>query len=189
MAGSWRAIVIGGSAGATSVIVDVLAPLRPGFPLPIVVCSHLHAADDGAHARYIASRSGLEVVEAQDKQALEPGVVHVAPADYHLLIERDGSLALSTAAKVHWSRPSIDVLFESAAYAFTTALVGILLSGASEDGAAGLRAIRDLGGHTIAQDPATAKHPEMPQAAIRSLAAAVVASPPEIERFAATLQR
>lgn len=185
---AWQAIVIGGSAGGTKVLIQVLSVLPSDYRLPIFVCTHLHVTDDGGYARQLDADLALTVIEAYDKQPLGPGVVHIAPANYHLLIERSRTLALSTTAKVHWARPSIDVLFESAAYVFTTSLVGILLSGANEDGAAGLRIIRDLGGLTIAQDPATAEQPTMPQAAIERQAAARVLSPPEIQKLVAGLQ-
>lgn len=187
MADSWQAIVIGGSAGGTQVLLALLSVLPPDYQLPILVCAHLHVSDDGVYARQLDAHSALTVIEVCDKQPIEPGVVHVAPANYHLLVERSRTLALSTTAKVHWARPSIDVLFESAAHVFTTSLVGILLSGANDDGAAGLCIIRDLGGLTIVQDPATAEQPEMPRAAIERRAAGRVLSPPEIQTLVVQL--
>lgn len=116
-------------------------------------------------------RSALRVQEAEDKEALMPGHAYFAPADYHLLLEPDLTVSLSAEDKVRFSRPSIDVLFESAALACRSRLVGILLSGAGDDGAAGLCRIREQGGLTVVQDPAGAEHPAMPQAALDALAA------------------
>ena len=180
-----KAIVVGSSAGGRDVLVGVLSSLAPDFPLPILICSHLHASNDGLYVEQMDQRSALTVTEARDKQPIEPGMVYVAPPNYHLLVERDRTLALSTAEKVQWSRPSIDVLFESAAYVFTASLVGILLSGANDDGAVGLGIIRELGGLTIVQDPSTAEHPEMPRAAVERKAASKVLSPEEIRDFVA----
>ena len=117
-------------------------------------------------ADVIGRSSALAVKDAEDKEEVRPGYAYFAPPNYHLLEERNGSLALSVDGKVNWSRPSIDVLFESAVYAFAPALIGVILTGASSDGARGIRLIKEHGGLTIAQDPVTAAHPEMPQAAI-----------------------
>jgi two-component system chemotaxis response regulator CheB len=118
----------------------------------------------------------MKVVEAEDKQAIEAGTVYVAPPGYHLLVEKDRSLSLSNEEEVHYSRPSIDVLFESAADAYGDKLVGIVLTGANDDGAAGLRAVVEAGGTAIVQQPALAYSPVMPQAALRACPAAQVMS-------------
>jgi len=159
-------IAVGGSAGAWEVLVDVLATLPPTLPAAVVVVVHLPADTDHRFVESLGAGCALPVVEAEDKMPVAPATVYVAPADYHLLFERDGTLALSADAPVHFSRPSIDVLFDSLADAFGTRGCGILLSGASADGAAGLAAISRRGGLTWVQSPETARVPLMPQQAL-----------------------
>ena len=159
-------IAVGGSAGAWEVLVDVLATLPPTLPAAVVVVVHLPADTDHRFVESLGAGCALPVVEAEDKMPVAPATVYVAPADYHLLFERDGTLALSADAPVHFSRPSIDVLFDSVAEAFGTRGCGILLSGASADGAAGLAAISRRGGLTWVQSPETARVPLMPQQAL-----------------------
>ncbi len=148
---------------------------------------HLHPSDDGAFARHLARVTRLPVVEPCDKERIDRGHVYVAPANYHMLVDRDGTIGLSVDAKVNWSRPSIDVLFESAAIAWRDAVVAVLLSGASADGAQGMLAIRDAGGLTVVQDPAEAGYPFMPQSAIDAQAAENVLRAGEIGRLLAEL--
>ncbi len=186
---AWRAIVLGGSAGGARVLVQLLSSLPSKFPLPVIVCLHLHPSDEGYLVDRLHDCSVLDVVEVSDKLPIEPESVYLAPADYHLLVEREMTFALSVDEKVNGSRPSIDVLFESAAYALGQALVGILLSGSNEDGAEGLSIIQGMGGLTIAQDPATAEHPEMPRAAVERRAARKVLPPTEIRDLLARLVR
>ena len=185
----YQAVVIGGSAGATKVLKEVLPTLPKDFALPIIVCSHLHASDEGGFAKYLNDCSSVAVVEAQDKLPIGQGKVYVAPANYHLLVEKEKTFALSIDERVHGARPSIDVLFESAAHVFGGALIGILLSGANADGADGLSMISRMGGLTLVQDPSTAEHPEMPQAAIDRQAADKVLSPAEIGKSVIRLGR
>jgi two-component system chemotaxis response regulator CheB len=189
----YQAVVIGGSAGSTKVLLQVLSSVPTDACLPIIVCTHVHASDRGGHAEHLNERCEVNVVEAHDKQPIEPGTVYVAPANYHLLVERHKAFALSIDERVQGSRPSIDVLFESAAHTFGAALVGILLSGANQDGAEGLLSIAREGGLTIAQDPSTTEHPTMPQAAIDRQAASEVLSPEKIQnsmvRFHARARR
>ena len=162
---AFELIAVGGSWGGTRALASVLEALPEGFDLPIVVTLHRRASGDELLERALARSSKLEVVAATDKEPLRPGHVYVAPADYHLLVER-GHLALSTDDLVQFARPSIDVLFESAADAYGERAVGVLLTGVNEDGAAGLARIAAAGGFTVAQDPATAERPEMPAAAV-----------------------
>ena len=179
---SRAAIVIGGSAGALSVLETILSALPTDFAPPILVVEHLHASDDGAFARHLAHASALPVIEPCDKAPILGGRVYTAPANYHLLVEREGTISLSVSEKVNWSRPSIDVLFESAALVWRDALVAVILSGASADGAQGLNAVKAVGGRTIAQDPASAEIPLMPRAAIEAGAVDEVLQPAQIAR-------
>jgi len=162
----YEAVVIGGSAGAFKTFSEIVRALPADFPLPLLLVQHLHPNDQGLFARNLASIAKLPVIEPCDKERIEPGRIYAAPADYHMLVEQTGIIALSTDERVNWSRPSIDVLFESAARAWGERVIAVILTGASTDGAAGIRAVKAAGGLTIAQDPATADYPLMPQAAI-----------------------
>jgi two-component system chemotaxis response regulator CheB len=165
---TFRAIVIGGSAGGFEALNFILHALPAHFNLPILTVQHLHPADNGLFAQHLGRNSHLAVMTPCDKEKIRQGCVYVAPANYHMLVERSGSIALSIDEKVSWSRPSIDVLFESAAYAWGNAVIAIILSGANDDGTKGMGVIKRAGGLTIAQEPADAEFPLMPQAAINA---------------------
>lgn len=160
------AVVLGASAGAVQALSTILPALPADYPLPILVVVHLPASRENTLAQLLNAKSRIAVREAEDKEPAEGGVVYFAPADYHLLVEADHSLSLSSDEPVLFSRPSIDVLFESAADAWGPALVGIVLTGANEDGAAGLKAVLAAGGLAVAEDPAGAYAPVMPAAAL-----------------------
>ena len=182
---SWpRAVAIGCSAGGMAALDRLFVQLPAGFRLPVVVVQHLHPHDDGFLVRYLAGRCSLPVKEAQDKEPVLPGTIYFAPPGYHLLLELDLTLALSVDEKVSFSRPSIDVLFESAARAWGRGLVGVLLTGANQDGTQGLKMIRSRGGLTVAQDPGEAEYSAMPGAA---LAAGVVDQVLTLDGIAALL--
>jgi two-component system, chemotaxis family, protein-glutamate methylesterase/glutaminase len=176
----YKAIVIGGSAGAVEVLDILLSALPENFALPILIVQHLHSSDQGAFASHLASKTLLPVIEACDKSPVKPGFIYTAPADYHMLVETEEMISLSVDLPVNWSRPSIDVLFESAAYIWGQATTGVILSGASSDGARGIGAIKAAGGHTITQDPVTAQSAFMPQSAILSGAVNEILSPEKI---------
>jgi two-component system chemotaxis response regulator CheB len=178
-------IVIGSSWGGLQALEVVLSGLPPDFATPIAIAQH-RAVDSGSGAliEMIAMRSGREVREAGDKDRIEEGRVYVAPPDYHLLVEPEG-FALSTEGAVRHSRPSIDVLFDTAADVYAGRLIGVILTGANDDGAHGLMRVRRRGGLTIAQDPATAERPEMPAAAIATGAAQQVLPLDEIAQYLA----
>ena len=166
----------------------MLEALPADFEMPLVVAQHRAVATgDEMLERVLARHSEIAVVTATDKEPLAPGCVYVAPADYHLLVE-DGHASLNTEAPVEFSRPSIDVLFESVADAYGPRAVGVLLTGANHDGAAGLARIAAAGGFTVAQDPATAERPEMPAAAIARGAARRVLPLDRIGPFLAELR-
>jgi two-component system chemotaxis response regulator CheB len=166
-------IVVGASWGGLQALRWLLEGLPDDFPTPLVVAQHRSSDSSDVMVRVLQSHSPLAITEASDKDAIEPGHVYIAPPDYHLLVE-PGSLALSTEGFVHHSRPSIDVAFESAADAYADRLVGVILTGANTDGSAGLKRIRDEGGVTVVQDPATAARPEMPSAAMAAVKGAKV---------------
>jgi two-component system chemotaxis response regulator CheB len=164
-----RAVVIGASAGGVEALLKLLTGLPADFRLPIIAVLHLPPDRDSRLAEIFQHRLPIAVREACDKESVAPATLYFAGSGYHLLVESDHSFALSCEAPVHFSRPSIDVLMESAADAYGAALAGILLTGANYDGAAGLSKIRRQGGLTVVQDPEEAQVPTMPEAAIRKL--------------------
>jgi len=178
--GTYKAVVIGGSAGGLEALSEILEVLPGSYAIPILVAQHLHPTDSGYLAVHLERLCPLTVTEALDKEPILPGHVYLAPANYHLLVEKDETLSLSVDEKVNWSRPSIDVLFESAARVWARRLVGVILSGANNDGTEGLRLIKRYGGLTMAQDPQSAGHPTMPQAAIDAGCVELVLRPDEI---------
>lgn len=161
-----RAVVIGGSAGAVQALARILPVLPVDYPLPVLVVVHVPPDRDNALVPLFKSKCEIAVKEAEDKEPMAGGVVYFAPSDYHLLVEADGGLSLSSDEPVNHSRPAIDVLFESAADALGSALVGVVLTGANDDGAVGLAAVAARGGVAIAQDPASAEVATMPAAAL-----------------------
>lgn len=168
-----RIIVIGTSLGGLNALTQLLQRLPASLPVPVAVVQHRGVGDDRGLVELLNQRSNLKVLDAEDKMTVSPGHVYLAPPDYHMLVEEDGTLALSTDAHVRSARPSIDVLFESAARAFGPQAIAVVLTGASADGADGLRCIKEKGGVAIVEDPSTAECAIMPAAA---LAAAPVAS-------------
>lgn len=161
-----RVVAVGASAGAVEALLDLLPLLPADLPAPVLVVVHVPRDRSSALPALFAPRCATRVVEAEDKVGAEAGTVYFAPPGYHLLVERNGGLALSSDELVNLSRPSIDVLFESAAYAFGPQALGIVLSGANADGARGLACIREHGGLGWVQDPHTARIAVMPESAI-----------------------
>jgi two-component system chemotaxis response regulator CheB len=158
-------VVVGTSTGGLQALQTLLSGLTAEFPLPLVVVQHRGRDADLGLCEYLARRSNLPVSEPEDKQPILPGHVYLAPRDYHLLIEHQ-SFALSTDPPVAYARPSIDVLFESAADEYQERVVGLILTGGSHDGAKGLARIKKLGGLALVEDPRTANCQDMPQAAL-----------------------
>ena len=163
-----RAVVIGVSAGAVTALSQVLPALPADYPVPVLVVVHIPADRANMIAPIFQTKCAMRVVEAEDKQPAQPGAIYFAPPDYHLLVEADGTLALSSDEPVLHSRPSIDVLFESAADAYGPAFIGVVLTGANADGAAGARAIARAGGTVLVEDPAQAYAAAMPAAALKA---------------------
>ncbi len=161
-----RAVVIGASAGAVEALSVILSALPAGFRPPVLIVVHLPADRTSIMAELFQNRCRIPVREADDKEPIDGGGIFFAPPDYHLLVESPERLSLSADEAVNYSRPSIDVLFESAAEVFSRDLVGIILTGANRDGAAGFKAIADQGGTLLVQSPETALSPEMPLAAL-----------------------
>jgi two-component system chemotaxis response regulator CheB len=161
------AIVIGASAGGVEALSVLLPALPAGLRASLFIVLHLPRERPSLLAEIFASKCALQVREAEDKMRVEPGTVYFAPPDYHLLLDEGPQLALSIDELVHFSRPSIDVLFESAADIYAERLMGIILTGANEDGAAGLAAIHRTGGVTIVQEPDSAQAPLMALSALK----------------------
>jgi two-component system chemotaxis response regulator CheB len=181
-------IVIGGSAGALEALLELLAPLPAELTAPIAVVLHLRPTLPSMVPGLLARAVGRTVREPEDKEPLVPGTVYVAPPNYHMLIERGGTIALSVDEPVHFSRPSLDVLFESAADAFGPGVVGLVLSGSNPDGAEGLHRIAAAGGVALVQRAASAAHAAMPEAAARRVGDLVHAlAPREVAPFLSRL--
>jgi two-component system chemotaxis response regulator CheB len=166
------AIVIGASAGAIQALSCILPTLPADYPIPVLVVVHIPPDRSDLLAPLFQARCRVVVKEAEDKEPILPGIIYFAPSDYHLLVEADHTISLSVDEPVLYSRPSIDVLFESAADAYGAGLVGVILTGANEDGAEGLRAVAVAGGVALAEDPAAAFAPAMPSAALEQCAEA-----------------
>jgi two-component system chemotaxis response regulator CheB len=163
----YEVIVIGSSAGGITALSQIVMTLPANFPLPIIVVQHLQANKESLLAHILNQKTRLQVKEIDEKEPVLPGFVYTAPPGYHLLIEQDKSFALSMDAPVNFARPSVDVLFESAVPVYRDKLIGIILTGANHDGAAGLKYLKEAGGYAIVQEPKDAAVAVMPEAAMR----------------------
>lgn len=166
--GAPDAVVIGASAGAIQALLHILPALPQDYALPVLIVVHVPPGRRSELTALFAAKCRLPVAEGEDKEPILPGTVTFAPPDYHMLVETGGTISLSRDEQVFFSRPSIDVLFESAADAYGPALVGVVLTGANEDGAQGLAAVAQAGGVTLVQDPASAYARAMPEAALKA---------------------
>jgi two-component system chemotaxis response regulator CheB len=175
-------IAIGGSAGSIETLGRLFDGLPADFAAPIAVVVHLPRRRPSALAAALQPSSPLPIVEARDKEPLRPGRVHVAPPDYHMLVDEGPALALSVEEPVHCSVPAIDVLFESAADVFGARMVGVVLSGANHDGADGLSAVARAGGLALVHDPLECSSPEMPRAALARTPDALMLSLTDLRR-------
>lgn len=176
----YQVAAIGASWGGVDMLMQLVKALPADWQLPLVVVQHQHPNAGNALQRILSRLTSLPVVEVEDKDRLEPGHLYLAPANYHLFVETDHSFSLSVAAPVKYSRPSIDVTFSSLARVFQRRCIGIVLTGANDDGADGVLAIKAERGYVLAQAPATAVAPAMPEAAIATGAVDAVLSPAEI---------
>lgn len=166
----YQALVIGGSAGSFPLVNRILECLQPDYRLPVILCLHRLKDKREGFKEALQIKSRIPVSEPDDKTVIVPGHAYVAPANYHLLIEKPDLFALSTTELVQYSRPSIDVLFESAADIYRDRLIAVVVSGANKDGANGIRRIKSKGGLCIVQDPAESSMSTMPEAAIKAAA-------------------
>jgi len=165
----YEAIVIGVSSGGMTALKFIFSALPAAFSLPIIIVQHINAHSDNEWIKLLNNKSQLTIKEADEKEKIENGNVYIAPANYHLLIELDKTFSLTIDEHVNFARPSIDVLFESAAEAYTNKLIGIVLTGSNNDGAKGIKRIKELGGMAIIQDPKTAESSTMPESAIAAV--------------------
>ncbi len=170
MTQNYEIVVVGVSTGGLEALSTIVPALPADFPLPVIVVQHRRPDSDGFLAVHLDGLSALPVEEASDKEPIWGGIVYVAPANYHLMIEEDSTLSLSVDERVHHCRPSIDVLFDSAADVYGDRVIGVVLTGANSDGSQGLRHIKQRGGLAVVQDPATAQSECMPRAAIQATA-------------------
>ena len=166
MKSKYEAIVIGVSAGGMAALSELFPKIPLDFPIPIFVVQHIHKSQTGYLITYFNGLSNLTVKEAKDKEKAVPGNIYFAPPDYHMLIEESETFSITLDEKVNYSRPSIDVLFESAADVYKDRLIGIILTGANSDGTEGIRRIKQSGGYTIAQNPEESEFIVMPKSAI-----------------------
>lgn len=178
-----RAIVIGASAGGLSVLSVILSGLPVNYPVPVIIVQHRIKDQRDLLEEVLQSKCRIKIKQADEKEKINGATIYVAPPDYHLLVEKDFRFSLSSDAPVHYSRPSIDVLFETAANAYGKGLTGIILTGANSDGALGLVAIKNAGGTTIVQDPKEAQFSFMPAAAIDAKGAKHVWTLKQIQNF------
>jgi two-component system, chemotaxis family, protein-glutamate methylesterase/glutaminase len=163
---SFKAVVIGGSAGSFQGMVKILSQLPKGFPLPIIMCLHRLKHVRNGFVEALSIKSVVQVMEPHDKENIKKGAVYLAPANYHMSVELGNYFALSTEEMINNSRPAIDITLGTSAFVYKDKLVGILLSGANRDGAMGMKQIHDRGGLTIVQDPAECMIDTMPKAAL-----------------------
>jgi two-component system, chemotaxis family, protein-glutamate methylesterase/glutaminase len=160
--------VVGTSWGGLAALRELVAALPKDLTMPIVLIQHRHKHSDNALPRFLQDRTELRVCEVEDKAPIESGSIYVAPADYHLLVERE-YFTLSVEEPIRYSRPSIDLTFSSAADTFGAKVIGVVLTGANADGAEGLRRIAERGGVALVQEPVTAESPTMPNAALKAV--------------------
>lgn len=164
----YKAVVIGSSAGGLAVLTSLLEKLPTDYPLPVMIVQHRSKDHNELLESVLQERCQIKIKQADDKEDILKGHVYLAPPDYHLLVNSDQTFSLSVDEPVQFSRPSISVLFESAAEVYRDQLVGIILTGTSSDGSGGMRSIKQMGGTTIAQDPAEASYSYMPAASIET---------------------
>jgi two-component system chemotaxis response regulator CheB len=177
------AVVVGVSAGGLEALSVILEELPENFSVPVIIVQHRSKDEKTLLEEILQQKCRIIVRQADEKEKIEKGVVYIAPSDYHLLIEEDKTFSLTSDLRVNYSRPSIDVLFDSAADVYKDKLLGIILTGANNDGAAGLKKIKMKGGMTIAQNPETAQYHYMPTAAINAGAAQKIFELTEIKNY------
>jgi len=176
----YEAIVIGISSGGLNAMKIMFSLLPENFKTPVIIVQHISPHSENQWIQFLNDKSNLPLKEADEKEKIEQGIVYIAPPNYHLLIERDKTFSLTVDERVSFARPSIDVLFESAAEAYTSKLIGVVLTGSNSDGTNGIRRIQECGGLTVVQNPQTAESSYMPASAIAAIKPDYVLSLEEI---------
>jgi two-component system chemotaxis response regulator CheB len=166
--GVFDVVAVAASAGGLRALTELLSPLPPDFPAAIVVVQHLDPQHRSLMAEILDRCTALDVWQAEDGDVLRPGTAFIAPPDNHLLVSRDGVLTLSKSERVHFLRPSADLLFESVAASYGDRAIAVVLTGSGRDGSMGVKAVKTMGGTVIAQDEATSEFGDMPSAAVRT---------------------
>jgi two-component system chemotaxis response regulator CheB len=179
----YQAIAIGASAGGLHALTFLLEQLPADYPIPVIVSQHRAKDQKELLEEVLQHKCKIRIKQADEKEKIESGFAYIAPPAYHLLVERDGTFSLSSDEHVSFSRPSIDVLFESAAEVFREKLIAVILTGANNDGANGISVVKKYGGLTIAQSPREAQYPYMPQAAINYGGVENILTLKEIQHF------
>ena len=179
----YEAVVIGTSAGGLNVLSEILKELPGDFPLPVMIVQHRAKDESYLLEEILRAKCRIKIKQADEKENIIKGTVYFAPPNYHLLVERDHTLSLSNDQLVNYSRPAIDILFETAASVYKNKLIGIILTGANKDGSAGIKAIKKNGGMTIAENPGTAEYYLMPKEAIDTGYVDSVMETEEIKNF------
>lgn len=181
--GRCKLLVIGGSAGSIDTLLKILPGLNQQASFPIVIVLHRKKSSDSTLIELLSTRTTLPIKEVDDKDLLKPGNIYVVPADYHLLFEKNKMLSLDYSEKINYSRPSIDVTFESAAEVFGSGLTCLLLSGANADGSHGMQVVKQNGGQIAVQNPQTAESPQMPEHAISKAGVKLILNIEEMIEF------
>ncbi|SFD78458.1 chemotaxis protein CheB [Flavobacterium phragmitis] len=184
-----KVVIIGGSAGSLQALLQILPFIENPISFAIVIVVHRKHSDEQTLEALIDLKTKVKVKEVEDKVALKKGFIYIAPSNYHLLFEKEETLSLDTSEKINYSRPSIDVSFESASEIYKSTLVGILLSGSNSDGTVGLRAIQAEGGITVVQNPLSADMPFMPNNAILHSTPDYVLTTEEILEFITAINK
>ncbi len=180
-------LVIGGSAGSLEPILKAFPKLATDLPFAIIIVLHRKSNTESTLIDLLSAKTKIPVIEANEKEPIKKGHIYVAPADYHLLIENDRTLSLDYSEKVNFSRPSIDITFQTAAETYKSALACLLLSGASADGVEGMELVKTLNGITAVQDPKTAEVPYMPQKALDRIKVATIVEAEKVSEFVNSL--
>ena len=163
---NYESVVIGVSSGGLNAMKIMFSLLPADFKMPIIIVQHISPRSENQWIELLNNKSKMRIKEADENEKIEPGIAYIAPPNYHLLVEKDKTFSLTVTERVNYARPSIDVLFESAAEAYKNKLIGVILTGSNNDGTKGIKRIKEYGGLTIAQDPETAESSYMPASAI-----------------------
>ena len=185
----FEAIVVGVSSGGMNAMKVMFSLLPKDFNTPVIIVQHIGAHSDSQWIKLLNDKSNLDVKEADEKEKIESGKVYLAPANYHLLIEKDRTFSLTIDERVNYSRPSIDVLFESAAEVYAGKLIGIILTSSNNDGTNGIKRVKECGGLAIIQNPETAESAFMPKSAIAAIKPDYVLSLEGITELLITLDK